>query len=596
MVSPSISRFALVLALLCLLGASFAALAASQQSAAASSARSCLGREATIVSGAARIVGTKAPDAIVVKGGGGHSVAGLGGNDRICGGSGNDSIDGGKGVDRVAGGPGDDRILGFKGPDTLDGGPGEDFIDGQQGSDDVDGGGGGDSLLGGKGNEGIAGGPGDDQVEGGPGDDDLVEGGPGADVVTGGVGTDKVEGGPGDGDVVRGDSGPDSLSGGAGAGDIVSYASATRRGVSVDLGTSLGKGDGQDALKAFEDVVGSPQGDTIAGDGGPNRLDGGIGDDTLVSGGGGGEAFGGPGSDTCTGFALESSCGPEAPPPANTAMATLNRGLDGSSLVVQGTPGADQLRISGGPDSWTVSSGDRMFAGEGCANPPGSPAVLTCSGAPGIGLIVVTGGDGDDAIAIDPGVPSSVEVRANGNAGSDTLEGGPGADVLEAGENYKGPDAGNDLLSGNDGTDVLFADPGADQLRGGAGADLLVSSVATCQNHTFDGGTGVDTVSYARAGQGVRVNLAGAGGPSGCADADQLLASESLEGSDGPDVLIGDDGRNSLLGHLGADTLIAKGGNDFLDVADGRRDKKVDCGAGGDELVSDAADPPPIGC
>ncbi len=594
MVPRSFSRFSLALVVLCVAAVSFVAMAASGHGATASAAGACLGQKATIVSAAARIVGTKAPDTIVVKGGGGHTVAGLGGNDRICGGPGNDTIDGGKGVDRIGGGPGDDKVLGFKGPDKLDGGPGDDFIDGQQGSDEVSGGGGNDKLLGNKGNEEIAGGAGDDEVDGGLGDDGLVDGGPGVDIVTGGAGTDKVEGGPGDGDVVRGDSGPDVLSGGTGALDIVSYASATRRGVSVDLGTSQSKGDGQDSLNGFEDVVGSPQGDTIAGDGAPNRLDGGIGDDALLSGGGGGEAFGGPGTDTCTGFALVSSCGAEAAPPPNTASATLNRGLDGSSLVVQGTPGADQLRISGGPDSWVVSGAARMFAGEGCAEPPGNTTALTCSGA--IGLVVVTGGDGDDTIAIDPGVPSSVEVRANGNAGSDTLEGGPGADVLEAGENYKGPNDGNDLLSGNGGTDVLFADPGADQLRGGAGTDLLVSSVATCQNHTFDGGVGIDTVSYARAAEGVRVSLAGAGGPAGCPDADQLLAAESLEGSDGADVLIGDNSRNSLLGKLGADTLVGKGGNDFLDVADGRRDKRVDCGAGGDELLSDVADPSPVSC
>jgi Ca2+-binding RTX toxin-like protein len=574
---------------LSLIGVGSAALVASPQAATTSAAGSCLGKRATIASAAARIVGTKAPDVIVIRGGGDHSVAGLGGNDRICGGPGDDAIDGGKGVDLVEGGPGNDRILGFKGPDRLDGGPGDDFVDGQQGSDDVEGGAGDDHILGNKGNEGIDGGPGDDEVEGGPGDDDLVEGGPGTDLVIGGVGTDNVEGGPGDGDVVRGDSGPDRLSGGAGAQDIVSYASATRQGVSVNLAASQAKGDGQDQLSGFEDVVGSPQGDTIAGDAGANRLDGSLGDDSLTSGGGGGEALGGPGTDICTGFAVESSCGPEAAPPANLASAAINRGLDGSSLIVQGSSGADQLRIAGGPDSWVVTGGARMFAGEGCASSPGGGTALTCAG-PGVELIVVTGGGGDDLVTIDPGLFAGAEVRANGNAGSDTLEGGSGDDVLEAGENYKGPDNGNDVLSGGGGTDVLFADAGADRLDGGLGTDLLVSSVATCQAHSFDGGAGIDTVSYARAERGVRVSLS-SGGPAGCGAPDRLLGAESLEGSDGPDVLSGDGGRNSLLGHLGADTLLSKGGVDFIDAGDGRRDRRVDCGPGGDEAVLDAADP-----
>ena len=61
-------------------------------SASAPAAPSCLGRRATIVSGAAKIVGGKAPDTIVVQGAGKHTVLGMGGNDRICGGEGEDMI------------------------------------------------------------------------------------------------------------------------------------------------------------------------------------------------------------------------------------------------------------------------------------------------------------------------------------------------------------------------------------------------------------------------------------------------------------------------------------------------------------------------
>ena len=111
---------------------------------------------------------------------------------------------------------------------------------------------------------------------------------------------------------------------------------------------------------------------------------------------------------------------------------------------------------------------------------------------------MITGGDGDDSINVSESVPASVKVRANGNAGSDTLSGGAGDDVLEAGENYNGPDNGNDTLIGNGGSDVLYADPGADQLSGGPGNDLLVSSVEVCQGHTYSGGPGEDTVSYGR--------------------------------------------------------------------------------------------------
>jgi Ca2+-binding RTX toxin-like protein len=210
--------------------------------------------------------------------------------------------------------------------------------------------------------------------------------------------------------------------------------------------------------------------------------------------------------------------------------------------------------------------------------------------------LVITGGTGDDSIAIEPSVPASVKVRANGNAGSDTISGGPGDDVLEAGENYNSPDDGHDTLIGNGGSDVLYADPGADNLQGGPGDDLLVSSVATCQGHTYDGGPGSDTVSYGRSDAALRVTLGGTGGPAGCGTPDKVLGNnESLEGSDGPDVLIGDSKDNSFLGHLGADTFISKGGDDFIDAVDGQRDKQIDCGGSG-EVMKDSVDPSPSGC
>jgi Ca2+-binding RTX toxin-like protein len=591
----SLPRLLLALALLALAGAAFAALASSHQTATASRGGSCLGRRATIVSSAATIVGTKKPDTIVVLGAGPHTVRGLAGDDRICGGPGEDTIAGGRGIDRVAGGAGNDQVTGDKGSDKLSGGSGDDLVNGLQGSDEIDGGAGNDTLIGDKGNDRVEGGLGDDTIEGGPGDDGMLEGGAGTDTVLGGAGTDNVDGGEGDGDVVRGDAGPDTLSGGPGAQDIVSYASATRP-IEASLATNTGKGDGHDSLEGFEDIVGSAQADTLTGDGTGNRLDGGVGDDTLVSGGGAGEAFGGPGTDSCVGFAVEHSCGTEPAPPSGAAYAVLNQGLDGSSLVVQGGPGPDQLRIAYAGGTWGVSDGARIAAGEGCAAVQ-SVGGISCPEGAGVSLVVVSGGSGDDTIAVDPSVPANIAVRIDGNAGSDTLEGGAGDDVLEAGENYQNPDSGNDTLIGGGGADALYADPGADRLEGGLGNDLLVSSVAVCQGHVYEGGPGTDTVSYARSNAELHVALGGTGGPPGCATPDQVLADdESLEGSDGPDTLIGDNGPNGLLGHLGADTFIAKGGIDYVDAIDGRRDKRIDCGGGNDEVLTDPADPPAVSC
>ncbi|HEU5252416.1 MAG TPA: calcium-binding protein [Solirubrobacterales bacterium] len=591
-------------------------------------AMKCDGKKVTIMgtAGNDHIVGKKASD--VIYGGGGNDVitGGPNGNDTICGGPGNDSINGGrgfdslhgdggddrlqgdtgsdsidggegddelsgsKGADGLHGGGGDDVLIGFKGPDKLSGGGGNDYIDGQQGSDKMDGDGGDDKLLGDKGNDHADGGPGDDHIEGGPGDDSDLQGGGDADEVFGGAGTDHADGGPGDGDIVRGDAGTDSLFGGEGGGDIVSYASATRGGVIVSLAANKAKGDGHDDLSGFEDVVGSPQGDEIVGDGNSNRIDGGVGNDDLQSGGGGGQAFGGPGTDSCEGFAAETSCGPEESPPPSLAYGILNQGLDGSSLIVQGSPQSDDIRVSRGDGAWVVSSAVPIFAGDGCETPASQGSAMICPDSGAVPLIVLTGGNGNDTIVVDPSVPAGAKVRINGNADNDTLVGGNGEDVLEAGENYNGPNNGNDRLEGNGGSDVLYADPGGDTLLGGNGNDLLVNSVPTCQGHVYDGGAGEDTVSYARSKDNLRVTLGGSGGPPGCGNADKVLAvNESLEGSDGPDVLVGDNGSNSIMGHIGKDTMIGKGGSDFFEALDGQRDK-IECGGGGDDLVKDGID------
>ena len=598
-------------------------------------AKTCGGKKVTIMGtpGDDTIVGKGASDVIFGAGGDDTIIGGRNGNDTICGGPGNDVLKGGKGYDSLYGeggddtlygetgsdmldggggddklygekgsdtehgGQGDDFVIGSKGPDDLEGGSGKDYVDGQQGSDEVLGDAGDDRLLGDKGNDKILGGAGEDRLEGGPGDDPDLNGGGGSDEVLGGAGIDDANGGDGDGDIVRGDSGTDDLSGGPGANDIVSYASATRGGVKVNLALDKAKGDGHDDLADFEDVVGSPQADEIVGDGEGNKLDGGVGNDELASGGAAGEAYGGPGDDECNGFTVENSCGPEEGPPAGGAFVVLNRGLDGSSLVVQGGSGNDGLAIGQVGEGWTVTDSVPIFAGDGCL--PTGPNSVLCPGEPQLALIVVTGGDGNDGITIEPSVPGSAHVRANGNAGNDDLLGGQGDDVREAGENYNDPNNGNDRLDGNGGADVLYADPGADVLVGGPGNDLLVNAVPVCQGNTYDGGPGIDTVSYGRSTTGVDATLGGSGGPPGCGSPDQVMGNnESLEGSDGPDTLIGDNGPNSFLGHLGADTFIGKGGNDFIDSADdGQHDKKIDCGPGDDdEAAVDKPDPHPISC
>ncbi len=111
--------------------------------------------------------------------------------------------------------------------------------------------------------------------------------------------------------------------------------------------------------------------------------------------GGPDEAFGGEGSDECDGFATEHSCGPEESPPGNGTFVILNQGLDGSSLIVQGDASPNHIVVyfNGG---WTVTNDGPLVAGEGCAV-DGTAAPCTCPTSIATGLVVITGGGGDDS-------------------------------------------------------------------------------------------------------------------------------------------------------------------------------------------------------
>jgi Ca2+-binding RTX toxin-like protein len=185
----------------------------------------------------------------------------------------------------------------------------------------------------------------------------------------------------------------------------------------------------------------------------------------------------------------------------------------------------------------------------------------TCLGA--VSTITGTAGDdtlrgtaGDDIIA---GLGGDDVVRAGGRndlvcggAGTDRLLGGPGDDRLSGGGNGlrepypdNPPDNVGDLLVGGPGDDVL--DPGYD-VETDAGGGFLP-----------------DTISYADAPVGVRVDL-GAGTASG-GDGDDTLVLEGrveVEGSAYDDVLVGAEFSDDLYGGAGDDVLRGGPGRDYL--------------------------------
>jgi len=164
----------------------------------------------------------------------------------------------------------------------------------------------------------------------------------------------------------------------------------------------------------------------------------------------------------------------------------------------------------------------------------------------------------------------------NGFGGSDTLSGGDGNDTLDGGD-------GDDVLTGGEGNDILIGGPGAATLlsvyNGGNGNDVMIASVLGVAED-FDGGDGVDTVSFEARGEGVTTELGVAGIPLldtlrnvenviGSAFDDDFTgdaAANRIEGRGGNDLLSGGDGNDVLIGGTGVDMSDGGIGNDYFFV------------------------------
>ena len=253
------------------------------------------------------------------------AVSGDGGRDRVFGGIDDDVVSGGSAADRLFGRAGNDELSDTEGDNTLAGGPGVDVVQGGPGDETLKGGSAPDHLLPQDGRDVVRGGFGRDVVDysrvfSGSGFGrhanpdpvvvDLARGtatGDGHDLLRsiegafGGFGADTLKGtGEADffypgpqtrrGEIIRGRGGVDTIffEHGHYAG-IESYS-----GVRVDLAEGFARTDpdssmgmlrnvGRSQLRSIEDVVGTLYDDEIAGDAGPNNLQGAFA--TTASGG-----------------------------------------------------------------------------------------------------------------------------------------------------------------------------------------------------------------------------------------------------------------------------------------------------------------------
>lgn len=310
-----------------------------------------------------------------------------------------------------AGRPGDDVLIGHNVlAEVLNGGAGNDYVEGRGGAVDILIGGRGIDTIGyagshaavrvdlGAGRGGFASVSGGD-AEGdvvvwgfenavGSGFDDSLAGDGGRNLLVGLAGDDVLEGRGGD-DILLGGAGADTLDGGDGI-DTASYA-LYETGVIASLFVGLGGIKGEvDTLVGIENLVGSAHADSLYGDAGSNRIDGGAGDDFI---GGEEDIVGEPGRGH-----------------------DLLIGGDGNDRI-EGNAGRDEIHGDAGDDFLDGGEdADIVYGGAG------NDIIIGEDGALGPwigGGDLLDGGAGDDSIS--------------GNAGDDIVIGGLGRDVLSDG-------------------------------------------------------------------------------------------------------------------------------------------------------------------
>lgn len=232
---------------------------------------------------------------------------------------------------------------------------------GTEGADDLRGTGGPDVIhaLGG------------DDVVTGLGGDDVICGGGGNDTIIPGAGTDEVYGGGGDDhfEARAGVSG--TLDGGLGR-DVIDFSAVAGAPVVGSLASGqFAAGTGGCTVWRVENVIGSPLGDDITGDGRRNALWGGGGGDILTGGAGADRLLGGPGDD-------------------------LLRGGGGDDLL-RGGPGADE--------AYGQAQADRLYGDAGADLLRGGPGNDTLYGDAADRSVV--GGDGQDLCSLGGESPSA---------------------------------------------------------------------------------------------------------------------------------------------------------------------------------------------
>ncbi|MEA2448120.1 MAG: hypothetical protein QOG63_52 [Thermoleophilaceae bacterium] len=393
------------------------------------------------------------------------------------------------------------------------------------------------------------------------------------------------------------------IDGGAGADTITS--SGTMLGgpgadtLTVRPGTQPGQGGPQRLEGGTGDdrLVGGPNDEILLGDAGHDRIEAGAGDDVMF-----GDDLvehtvesdyldGGPGSDTVDFFDRRtpvtfdlSDDQPEGVAGENETILSVENvvgGAAGDRLV--GGPEAN--RFDGGPgrDTITTGGGDDFFVDDG-----ESDALVNLGAGTDRVSYAAVGGEARVEVDLSDGRPDGPRAAKDPLVGVEDVTGSPGPDLLvgDRNDNVLVGGDGDDEIHGRRGDDVVLGDaavpggafaPGDDRLHGGPGDDQLVGGES---DDLLDGGwgddelvgyggkgrdayEGVDLADYSGRYRRVAVDLgSGSGGERG--EVDTYVGLAGAIGGRGADTLIGSTGADILTGNGGRDLIDGRGGPDRL--------------------------------
>ncbi len=314
------------------------------------------------------------------------------------------------------------------------------------------------NLRTGDGDDVVYSGAGSDTVEGGAGNDFIKGGSNNIKLVFGGFAGGQLVGTTGPSEVLDGGSGNDTLSF-AGFYQTVpagAYGAGTRLGVVVNLATAQTDGAARGiTISGFENVIGTDYADELTGDDGPNLFDPGRGGGTssvATYNSGPDRINGGGGNDTLRiDFSLADLADARGVRSETTSISRINLGGTGpvddyyysniESLQLTGASKGDQFwsGFVGGDDTLSGLGGNDTLGGDG-------------------GNDILLGGDGNDQISGQ----GTFDLGYNNVAGGrDFFDGGAGNDLVE------------DFAFGSNDSTALNGATARFQLDGGADFDTL---------------------------------------------------------------------------------------------------------------------------